>query len=178
MRTLKEQAAHGKDVGPGVRGDTTLWVLKSDEGLGGGAQETHSPWGTGPESGIAGTWASSCCAGSSVPPEPREASPCTPHTYPPARAAVGQAQRVSDDASEHPGGSPASEAESEALWAHGKAGWMHEAGFSLHLGRVCRLGKLPTRSRLARQAKHPDETLKGLKGDAAPSAPAASFIFV
>lgn len=74
----------------------TPWGLKSDYGLGKEEhRRTHSPWGTGPESGTAGTWASSCSAGSSVPPEPREASPCTLHTYPPALEAAGSGGRAS-----------------------------------------------------------------------------------
>lgn len=137
-------------------------------------RRTHSPWGTGPESGSAGTWASSCSAGSSTPPEPHEASPCTPRTYPPALGAVGrgrgsQTAPVSTQEPTHP---PALPPERQNLWPCGPtAKRVGSTRLAFH-----RLGKLLTRSQWASQRKRPDKTLKRLRGK--PSSPAASFTFV
>ena len=88
---------------PATRRDSAPDLPSSQEhllgwgwGVGGQAAGGHSPWETGPASGSAGTWcwAWSCSGGSWAPPAPRGASPCTPRTCPPARAAAGDQERA------------------------------------------------------------------------------------
>lgn len=143
-----------------------------------GHRRTHSPWGTGPGSGSAGMWASSCSAGSSVPPEPHEASPCIPRTYPPALEASGRGGGSGPhSASEHTHQPSRLRGRTCRPVGPQPSGLDPRAGFSLHLGKACRFRKLRKRSQWASQTS-PDETLKGLRGKSAASSLAASSTFV